>query len=122
MLFTLLATALVAQAQISQTEQTVTIDTGTPFCKVESFSQRMNKPAPTAFKACDSLKDKEEVQVASAGECKERALNKAAECLKKAKGQKEAAVKWKFIEKFKNTSKSTTLNCEIDSEGGNACP
>ncbi|MBX3022179.1 MAG: hypothetical protein KF799_10940 [Bdellovibrionales bacterium] len=101
--------------------QEVTIALPDMFCQVEQFSPGMNIPPTAAHKKCDNLKDGKEVKVESSGGCKEHALAKMGECLQRLKAEK-VAVRWRFTEKFKNTSNTTKFTCELDNKGDNSCP
>lgn len=109
--FLLAVTSFADEVVVSQAEQV---------CRVEQF---VAKKAKGGAKACDSLRDTAEVKVKSMEVCKQRALDKAAECLKRlAEGAEQVSVFGKLTEKFKVSSTSTKFTCEVDKLGGSACP
>lgn len=103
--------------------QDVTVVQPETFCRIDQFSPKLNQPPTAAYKVCDSLKDAKDVPSKTQGECKERALSKGSECLKKlAKANIQVAVRAKYTEKFKVSSQTSTFTCELDRSGGSSCP
>jgi hypothetical protein len=100
-------------------EDAVTMSLPDTFCKVTEFTSRKDgKP----FKKCDRLKDSADAKIKSMEGCKDRALEKANQCMKINADAEQITVKAKYMERFKNTSNATSFNCEVDSKGGAACP
>lgn len=100
-------------------EDEVTIEAPELLCKVDQFSLRAKK-AP--FKGCDGLLDARELKVATARECKDRALAKAKTCLSANAGVEQLSVRAKFTEKFSIRSVTNSFTCEMDRKGESACP
>lgn len=100
-------------------EPTVTISQPKLFCSVEQFTLRKGKGS---LKACDKLKDQQAAEVKTNEGCKQRAVEKAKDCMKLAADAEQIAVKARYIEKFDIRQNAVSFTCELDKSGGSACP
>lgn len=120
MLAILVAQLIVSTAAHAQSsEPAVTIAQPKLFCSVEQFTLRKGKGN---LKACDRLKDLASVEVKSSEGCKQRAVERAKDCLKVAGEVAQIAVKGRFIERFDIRQNAVSFTCELDKSGGSACP
>lgn len=116
----LLFSAQAAQAQTPPSAPPVTVVTDSKFfCKVEEF---VGKKAPAgAVKKCARLLDTADKPIKSAESCKEYGLAKGRECITASKGE-QIQVKLKFTEQFGANKNFSMWTCELDNQGGSACP
>lgn len=103
-------------------ETTTTLVDAELKCKVDQFVSRTGAVTTAQLKPCDRFKDGKEVKVKSMDECKQRAMEHGAKCLKLLKTAPQISVRTKFYQQFAHSQDSTTFTCELDKGGGSACP
>lgn len=116
----LMFTAFAAHAQNPPKPVSVTVVTDSKlFCKVEEFIVKGGPAA--AAKKCAGLVEQADQPVKGAESCKEHGLAKGRECVKLSKAKK-LQVKLKFTEQLGANKNFSMWTCELDDQGGSACP
>lgn len=92
------------------------------FCKTDQFLSRTGKVKAADLKKCGSLLENAETAVKNTEECRTRAMEKGEACLKRLNGAEQISVKMKLTEKFGQNANLNSFTCEIDKNGGTACP
>lgn len=106
----LLFSGYAAQAQTPPPPVTVVTESKL-FCKVEEITD----------KKCARMVETTDRPVKSAETCKEHGLAKGRECLK-VSGATKVKVKLKFTEQVGANKNFSMWTCELDNQGGFACP
>lgn len=108
-----------AFAQTQGQKAAAVVTESTYLCKVEEFI--VKKGAAKSYKKCDGLLDGADRPIKNGDACKEHALAKGAQCVKLTKAAK-MQVRVRFVEKFGANANINTWTCELDNQGGSACP
>ncbi len=115
--------AAICVSGLSAWAQPVLLTESKFFCKTEQFSSRTGKVKAVHLKKCDSLVESAESEVRNGQECKNRAIAKGEDCLKRMGADAEqVSVKVKLTEKFGQNSNINSYTCEVDTAGNTACP